>query len=89
MAAPRTTFPACATAAARASSSASPRDEGLSKMMSRPIASGRPSAIFLMSWPCNARGNGHCSLSSAIDDSSMVTTTTSSVGCRGPRHSKS
>ena len=76
MAAPSTTRPAAVTAAPSALSSAGPREDGASKIRSTAMASGLPAAIFVNSWPCIARGNGHCSFSSAKLDSSMVTMTT-------------
>ncbi len=84
-----TTLPARATAAPRASSSFRPNIESLSKMMSRPMTSGRSARIRSMSSPCSARGNGHWRLSSWNDDSSIVTMTIGAVGGRGPRSSKS
>src|SRR2546423_477395 len=50
------TLPARATASPSARSSSGPRAEGVSKMTSIAIASGRPFAIFVRSSACIARG---------------------------------
>ena len=52
------------------------------------MARGFAAAMVRSRRACIARGNGHCWLSSTMDDSSMLTITTGATGRRLPRTSK-